>query len=184
MTSDKLPFTNCQSTLGGDNESAWHNANHEYGHVGSRESVMPIAARSCTRRHFPSGCRVRPTYEELPPEIRKAVSRWQSPCGPPLAATHLFAHYLDDRLIGSRLISLHFHELSCANKSGLCSYEGCLHRVYVSTDGRYQLAFSAHVPEVTLTLVDHTPAIEIDCGLLAPRCPRVLRWDGGRFVER
>jgi hypothetical protein len=122
--------------------------------------------------------------EELPPEIRKVVSRWQSACGAPLAARHLFAHYLGDRLIGSRLIALHFHELSCANKSALCSYRGCLHQVYVSTDGRYQLAFSARVPDVTLTLLDHTPAIEIDYSLLDRRCPRVLRWNGRRFVEQ
>ena len=31
MTSNMLPFTNHQSALGGDNELAWHNANHEYG---------------------------------------------------------------------------------------------------------------------------------------------------------
>lgn len=105
--------------------------------------------------------------KELPPEIRKVVSRWQSACGAPLAARRLFAHYLGDTLIGSHLISLHFHELSCANKSALCSYRGCLHQVYVLTDSRYQLAFSAHVPDVTLTLLDHTPAIEIDCGLLS-----------------
>jgi len=123
--------------------------------------------------------------EELPSEIRSAIARWQSVCGVPLAARHLFAHYLGDKAIGYRLISLHFHELSCVDKAALCTDRGCLHQVYISTDGAYHLAFSANVPEVTLTFLDGTvPAVEIDCEIFSIQCrPRVLRWNGRRFAE-
>ena len=123
--------------------------------------------------------------EELPSEIRSALGRWQSLCGVPLAARHSFAHYLGDRAIGYRLISLHFHELSCDNKAALCTDRGCLHQVYISTDDVYRLAFSANVPEITLIFLDHAiPAIEIDCETFSPQCrSRVLRWNGRRFAE-
>jgi hypothetical protein len=126
--------------------------------------------------------------EELPSEIRDALGRWQSVCGIPLAARHSFAHYLGDKAMGYRLISLHFHELSCVNKAALCTDRGCLHQVYISTDGLYRLAFSENVPEVTLKFLDGpVPAIEIDCVIviLSTQCrPRLLRWNGRRFAER
>ena len=123
--------------------------------------------------------------DELPPEIRDAVLQWQSTCGSPLAARPLFAHYLEDKTSGYRLISLHFHELRCDNEAALCTKQGCLHQVYVSTDGTYSLALAANVPELTLTFIDHKPAVEIGCALpLDPRCPRVLHWDGRGFAEQ
>jgi hypothetical protein len=123
--------------------------------------------------------------EELPAEIRNAVGQWQYVCGTPLAAKHPFAaHYLGDGVIGYRLISFHFHELSCDNRAAVCTDRGCLHQVNISTDGVYHLAFSANVPEVTLKLLDHTPAIEVDCETFALQCrSRILRWNGRRFVE-
>ena len=121
--------------------------------------------------------------EELPAELRKAVARWQAACGSPLAARHSFAHYFGNGISRYRFIALHFHDLACDRKEVLCTAQGCLHQIYVSGGGGYRLVFSANVGEVTLTLFDHTPALEIDCGPLSPRCPRVLRWDGRRFVK-
>jgi len=67
----------------------------------------------------------------------------------------------------------------------LCTKQGCLGQVYVSTDGTYSLALAAHVPELTLRFIDHKPAVEIGCELpLNPQCPRILRWDGRGFSER
>jgi hypothetical protein len=121
--------------------------------------------------------------EMLPPEIRKALSRWQPVCGSPLEARHLFALYLGDKKSGIRFISLHFHELSCANRAAFCTNQGCLHQVYASTDGVYRLVFSANVADVTLKVIDHTPAVEIECMAVGPQCPRVLRWNGRRFGD-
>jgi hypothetical protein len=122
--------------------------------------------------------------EELPPEIRNALRRWASACGTPLTAKRLFAHYLGDKTVGYWLISLHFHELGCANRPALCTSLGCLHQVYISSGGTYRLVFSANVPELTLSLLDHTPAIEIDGDISSSQSPRVLRWNGRRFVEQ
>lgn len=119
---------------------------------------------------------------ELPPEIVKAVNRWQSACGAPLAATHSFAHYLKDQSSRYRLISLHFHALSCDNRAAVCNNQGCLHQVYISTDDTYRLAFSGNVLEATLMFIDDKPVVEIDCYL--PQCPRILRWNGRRFSDR
>ena len=177
-----LPFANRQSALGGDNELAWHNANHEYGHIGSGKSVISIAGCGCTRRQlFP--CRFASTrpIEELPPDVRRVVGRWKSVCGFPLTARRSFVHYLGDRSLGYQFIALHFHDLSCDNKTAVCNDRGCLHQVYVSTGSTYRVVFTEYVQEVTLTFLDHTPAVEIECMAVDARCPRVLRWNGRRF---
>ena len=121
--------------------------------------------------------------EELPAELRKAVGRWQSACGSPLAARHSFAHHFGSGISRYRFVALHFHELACDRKEALCTAQGCLHQMYFSSGGAYRLVFSANVGEVTLTLFDHTPALEIVCVASDQRCPRVLRWDGRRFAE-
>ena len=100
-----------------------------------------------------------------------------------MAARHSFAHYLGDKAVGYRLVALHFNELDCTNRAALCTSRGCLHQVYMSTDGVYRLVFSANVSDITLRFLDHTPAIEIDCERFGPQdCPRVLRWNGRRFA--
>src|SRR6516164_1329767 len=143
--------------------------------------LPPLAAGRSGGMSHPDGASTR-HVDELPPQIRKALSRWQSACGAPLAAKPLFALALSDKISGYRLISLHFHELSCVDRAALCTREGCLHQVYISADGGYRLAFSANVPEVTMRFLDHTATIEIECEPFGPQCPRVLRWNGRRFV--
>jgi hypothetical protein len=123
--------------------------------------------------------------KELPPEIVRAVEHRRSLCGSPLAATSSFARYLGNEFSRYRFIVLHFHALSCGTPSPFCSREGCLHQVYALTGrGTYHLVFSANVPDVTLNQYDHLPEAEIDCGLFDPKCPRILRWNGRRFVDR
>jgi hypothetical protein len=121
--------------------------------------------------------------EELPSEIRNATGRWTSTCGAPLKARPLFAHYLGDSAAGYRLIALHFHELGCSDREVLCTNQGCLHEVYISTDGAYRLVFSANVPDITLVLLDHAPAIEIHAGIFGWQSP-ILRWNGHGFDEK
>jgi hypothetical protein len=119
--------------------------------------------------------------EELPPHVRRAVDRWRSVCGFPLTARRSFVHYLGDRSFGYQFISLHFNELSCDNREAVCNHQGCLHQVYVSIGGIYRIVFTEYVEDLTLRLVDHTPALEIECAALDARCPRILRWNGSRF---
>ena len=124
--------------------------------------------------------------KELPPEIVRGsralaiAMRIPARCNVfvrPLPRQRIFARY--------RFIVLHFHALSCGTPSPFCSREGCLHQVYALTGrGTYHLVFSANVPDVTLNQSDHLPEAEIDCGLSDPKCPRILRWNGRRFVDR
>jgi hypothetical protein len=119
--------------------------------------------------------------EEPPPDVRRVVERWKSVCGFPLSARRSFVHYLGDRSLGYQFIALHFHDLSCDNRTAVCNDRGCLHQVYVSTGSTYRVVFTEYLQEVTLMFLDHTPAVEIECMTLDARCPRVLRWSGRRF---
>jgi hypothetical protein len=119
--------------------------------------------------------------EELPPDVRRAVERWKSVCGFPLTARRSFVHYLGDRSLGYEFIALHFNGLSCDNKTAVCNDRGCLHQVYVSTGSKYRVVFTEYVQELTLTFLDHTPAVDIECIALHAQCPRILRWNGRRF---
>lgn len=117
--------------------------------------------------------------EELPREVRNAVTRWQSACRMPLAAKSSFAHYLQAGEY--HLVALHFHDLTCAERS-FCDSTGCLHQVYLSNGGPYRLAFSASADEVTLKLVDRMPAIEVNCRNGRQNGAQLLRWDGRHFT--
>ena len=138
------------------------------------------AARSGSYSHVDLAS-TRP-IEELPPDVRRAVvERWKSVCGFPLTARRSFVHYLGDRSLGYQFIALHFNDLNCDNRTAVCNDRGCLHQVYVSTGSTYRVVFTEYVQEVTLTFLDHTPAVEIECMAVDARCPRVLRWNGRRF---
>ena len=119
--------------------------------------------------------------EELPPDVRRAIQRWKSVCGFPLTARRSFVHYLGDGSLGYQFIAIHFHDLSCDNRTAVCNDRGCLHQVYVSTGSTYRVVFTEYVQELTLTFLDRTPAVEIECMALDAHCPRVLRWNGRRF---
>lgn len=145
---------------------------------------MVFSALARAWRHFSYRYRVHPTYRRtairnteraraLAVSARNPTEK-RNPCSPTTSAITLLC-------IG--LIPLHFHELGCTNRGALCTNQGCLHQVYISTDGAYRLAFSANVPNVTLALLDHTPEIEIHGEIFGWRS-RVLHWNGRDFVEK
>ena len=76
--------------------------------------------------------------EGLPSDVRQKVLQL---C-PVAKATHGFANYTDHL---QRLV-LHFEHLYCGSQA-FCGPSGCLHQVYVSSDGRYRLRDSYFVPE-------------------------------------
>ena len=93
---------------------------------------------------------------QLPAEVRNAISPYARVCGRPLAAEHLFALYY--RSGNANLIGLHFERLRCGdNRPAVCRPAGCLHQVYISTGGRYRLLSSSYVPELDLTQVKLVP---------------------------
>ena len=70
--------------------------------------------------------------DHLPEEVRRAVIRL---CGQQSNAAHYFATYSEN----SRLISLHFEHFQCQTNKTLCTQAGCLHQVYILSNGRYRL---------------------------------------------
>jgi len=91
----------------------------------------------------------------LPAEIRSAIAKYASLCGGTLAAEHAFALYY--RRGAVNLIGLHFEHLRCDNRAAICTANGCLHQVYVSTGGQYHLLSSSYMPELDLTRIKVAP---------------------------
>jgi hypothetical protein len=114
--------------------------------------VISVEARS----GMPSDDRWNPQHiDQLPAEVRNAISPYARVCGRPLAAEHSFALYY--RSGSASLIGLHFERLRCGNRGAVCKSAGCLHQVYVSTGGPYRLLSSSYVPELDLTQVEVGP---------------------------
>ena len=74
--------------------------------------------------------------QNLPPEIRASVQKWDAACGGSLAAAQQFALYL--AVPGAQFVALHFDDFRCGNKSVHCVTTGCLHEVYLATNGRHR----------------------------------------------
>jgi hypothetical protein len=116
--------------------------------------------------------------QNLPPEIRTSVQKWEAACGGSLAAGQQFALYLT--VPGAQFVALHFDDFRCNNKSVHCETTGCLHEVYVATNGRYRRAVAVHARDIRLIRDRGTAELEIS-GMSGTI--RTLRWNGGRFVE-
>jgi hypothetical protein len=119
--------------------------------------------------------------ERLPREVRATIERSAQACGMPITARRLFSRSIQDRVTGDRLIALHFEEVHCINAPAICTTAGCLHQVYVSKGGPYRLILSVHAPEIKLTLINGSAAVEINCDETADPCTRDFRWDGSRL---
>jgi hypothetical protein len=119
--------------------------------------------------------------ERLPREVRAAIERSAQACGMPITARHLFSRSIEDQITGDRFIALHFEEVHCVNEAAICTSAGCLHQVYVSKGGPYRLILNVHAPEIRLTLIDGSAAVEIDCGETTQPCTRYFHWDGSRL---
>lgn len=121
-----------------------------------------------------------PVYvQKLPTEVRANLHRYTKACGDELTATSGFSRFIEVRRF--RLITLHLHELRCADRLMFCNSGKCLHQVYMSDGGRYRLMMSVRASEVTLRNLDTAPAIEVECGFGRQR---TWRWNGNRFVGK
>ena len=58
-------------------------------------------------------------------------------------AEHQFARYSQNL----HILVLHFEHFRCGGARAICTQAGCLHQVYTSTGGRYQLLRSYYAPE-------------------------------------
>ena len=111
--------------------------------------VLPALARDGMPSEDPLD---RAHIEGLPPEVRTNIERSTRACGAPVAATHLFSRYIQDRVTGDLFIALHFGDVNCANRAAICTTAGCLHQVYVSKGGPYRAILNVYTPEIELKL--------------------------------
>ena len=116
--------------------------------------------------------------ENLPPDIRAIVQKWEGACGGSLAAAQQFALYLT--VPGAEFIALHFDDFRCRNKSVHCDTTGCLHEVYVANGGRYRRVLAVHARDIQLLRDQNAAVVEISD---VNGKTRALRWNGRRFVE-
>ena len=70
-------------------------------------------------------------FKVLPPEIKKAIA-------PLCKSTPLLGHYFALYAENSRFMNLHFEYFHCEGVRPFCTPAGCLHQVYVLTNGRYR----------------------------------------------
>lgn len=76
--------------------------------------------------------------QSLPPEVRASILRQ---CGDP-KALHEFAVYSNhDRIV------LHYEHFYCQGRDSFCNASGCLHQVYVLSNGHYRLQRSYYAPD-------------------------------------
>jgi hypothetical protein len=115
----------------------------------------------------------------LPPEIRIEAQKWNAACGGSIAAAQQFALYLS--VPGAQFVALHYDDFRCHNKAVHCDSSGCLHEVYVATNGgRYRRVMRVHARDIRMSRDRDMALIEISGGAGT----RLLRWSGGRFVGR
>jgi hypothetical protein len=117
--------------------------------------------------------------DSLPAEVSADVHRWQATCGGTLVAGHTFARSVE--ISGRRFLALHFEELRWENRAAICNAEGCLHEVYVFSNGRFRRVVGLRTSELLLEARDNKVVVQVDCGLLG--CLRSLRWNGNQFTE-
>ena len=75
----------------------------------------------------------------LPAEVRNALAHMCRDS----QAEHQFARYSQNL----HILILHFEHFRCGGARAICTQAGCLHQVYTSTGGRYQLLRSYYAPE-------------------------------------
>ncbi|WP_441252021.1 hypothetical protein AB8A28_05335 [Tardiphaga sp. 71_E8_N1_1] len=132
---------------------------------------------------FPYGGRAQDHWnpahlQNLPRGLRAIVQKWEAACGGSIAAAQQFALYLT--VPGGELVALHFDDFRCANKSVHCSTTGCLHEVYIATNGQYRRVLAVRARDIRLLGDQDTALVEIS-GVSGET--RALRWNGRRFVE-
>jgi hypothetical protein len=113
----------------------------------------------------------------LPPDIRAEALKWNAACGGSIAAAQQFALYLT--VPGAQFVALHYDDFRCRNKAVQCDSSGCLHEVYVATNGgHYRRVLRVHARDIRMSRDHDMALIEISDGAGT----KLLRWSGGRFV--
>lgn len=127
-----------------------------------------------------SGIAKEPPYaaehiDRLPSDIRRSLKRLERSCGKQATA----AHYFSTTIAAGELLfrSLHFEDFACGRREAVCRFNGCLHEIYLESDGRSRRVFSAYVSDVKLINIGDTVGLEITGGRHTK-----LVWNGRAFV--
>lgn len=110
----------------------------------------------------------------LPADIRSAVEFRAHACGNAPAARHYFSTSIT---AGGRLFrSLHFEDFACSDRAAVCNVNGCLHEIYLESNGRYRRVLSTYAGDVKMSSEAGVLVIEVTGGRFSGR----FRWEGNR----
>lgn len=123
-------------------------------------------------------------FERLSPAIRAALESAKRACGDEyLSVRNGFLRHLRSGA-GEELTAVHFDEVGCAKRAALCSFSGCLHRIFLTRAGSQQEVWRGRASEVDMSIVAGKLSIEVHCGDFGHGCCRQLVWTGSRFVDQ
>jgi hypothetical protein len=113
----------------------------------------------------------------LPPDIRRAVETQARLCGNAAAARHYFSTSITVGTLSFR--SLHFEEFECHRPGVVCNASGCLHAIYLESNGHYRRVFSSYAGDLQMRSEGGTMIIGVTGGPSSGS----FRWNGARFVR-
>ncbi len=120
-------------------------------------------------------------YSRISPAIRSAMEMAKRACGNEyITVRNGFLRYLQGGT-GEEFTAVHFDQIGCANRAGVCTSSGCLHRVFFSRAGVQREVWRGNVFEIDMSIVSGVPSIEVHCGGFDQSCCRRLIWNGNRF---
>lgn len=123
-------------------------------------------------------------FERLSPAIRAALESAKRACGDEyLSVRNGFLRHLRSGA-GEELTAVHFDEVGCAKRAALCSFSGCLHRIFLTRAGSQREVWRGRASEVDMSIVAGKLSIEVHCGDFGHGCCRQLVWTGSRFVDQ
>lgn len=120
-------------------------------------------------------------YSRISPIIRSVMEMAKRACGDEyITVRNGFLRYLQGET-GEEFTAVHFDQIGCGNRSGVCTSSGCIHRVFLSRAGVQREVWRGNVFEIDMSIVSGFPSIEVHCGEFDHSCCRRLIWNGKSF---
>jgi hypothetical protein len=117
----------------------------------------------------------------FPTVVRLALQSAQNLCGGETTRIRTgFLRYLPGPS-GEEFTTIHFEHFECYGKDRLCSPNGCLHRVFVTTTRGMREIWRGNVREIDMSNESGIPSIDFDCGQGGSFCHVQRKWNGRRL---
>jgi hypothetical protein len=118
----------------------------------------------------------------FPTAVRLALQSAQNLCGGETTRIRTgFLRYLPGPG-GQEFTTIHFEHFECSSKDLLCSPDGCLHRIFVTTSGgMHREIWRGNIREIDMSNVSGIPSIDFDCGQGGSFCHFQRKWNGTRL---